>query len=205
MSTPKQSPKPELSENFHAHMRVFAAAVRKYQLEGKTEEEGGLLAAQEANKQFPLSSEDIEAMKALGERPAADALTGGMTDRQRYAFVHPATGLADMANQAYARVLEVGGYQLKSLLTVNFMEGEASWHASISMLGPDRRPTPVGQIPAVAMMLIQYELNQLLAGVGDESQANHIESASAFHLTKPLTEAERAGLRQRRAANRQNN
>jgi hypothetical protein len=205
MSAPKQSPKTNLSENFHAHMRVFAAAVLKYQLEGKTEEEGGLLAAQEANKQFPLSPEDIEAMKALGERPPADNLTSSMTDRQRYAFAHPATGLADMTNQAYARVLDIGGYQLKSLLTVNFMEGEASWHASISMLGADRRPMPVEQIPATALMLIQYELNQLLASVGDESKAEHIESASAFHLTKPLTEAERGGLRQRRAANRQNN
>lgn len=205
MSTPKQSPKPELSENFHAHMRVLAAAVRRYQLEGKTEEEGGLLATQEANKQFPLSPEDIEAMKAVGERPPADALTSGMTDRQRYAFGHPATALADMTNHAYARVLEVRGYQLKSLLTVNFVEGEASWHASISMLGADGRPTSIGQIPAMALMLIQYELKQLLAGVGDESKAEHIESASAFHLTKPLTEAERAGLRQRHATNRQNN
>ena len=55
--------KSAISENLQSHIKVFSTKFTELSESGMREGEAGLEATKEANKQYPLSAEDIETMR----------------------------------------------------------------------------------------------------------------------------------------------
>lgn len=130
---------------------------------------------------------DITGGPAPAKRP--------MTERQVYAIRRPVTSAADMLNPAYRQTVRLGDVRMGSILTVTVLEGEPSWHASISVLRPDSTPTPLAHVGEAARAFIRAELERMLAGVGVEAESRVEEGETALHLVRPLRQGERARVK----------
>jgi hypothetical protein len=58
----------------------------------------------------------------------------------------------------------------------------------------NHQPTPITRASEADMKTTRRELDKLLEGVGAEDQTDYIESDSAFHLMRPPTPEDIAGL-----------
>ena len=119
-----------------------------------------------------------------------------MKDQQRIAYNSPVTTPFGMLNRRFAKQIRVGKLFLGTVLTCNLFGGDPSWHASISVLNRRYQPQPIENVPDAAQQIITEQLVEMLEGVGVEAQSQAYQSASALHLTRPLTPEEMAGISQ---------
>jgi hypothetical protein len=117
-----------------------------------------------------------------------------MNERQRIAYNSPITRSVDTLNRRYGKDFRLGKLRLSSILTLSLMDKDPTWHVSISVLDRRQQPTPIERVPEASREAILQKLNDLLSGVGDEERSTYTESETAFHLIRPLTVEEKAGL-----------
>lgn len=114
-----------------------------------------------------------------------------MNSRQKFALENPLVNAFDLTRVGkYHRDVQIGGLRLSTLLTVDATQQPPKWHASVSILDENDRPTRViGGVSKANFEKAFAHLQTLLDGVG-EGKTSTFPPVDAIHLFRGLTEKE---------------